>query len=221
MARPIRVMIVDDNLQVRGSVAAILEAAGDIVVCGEAEAVVQAEAVAAITEPDVAIVDLRLGAESGIRAGREVRARRPQTHVILLTSASDEEARVSSALAGADGYLVKQLRQTDIVGAVRAASGGMGHRAALSPVDMEHLRSRLGPLDQAEDELFGLVIGGLTDGEICVALHIAEAEVRERVSALLGRLAPGRARTATVGPAPESEYPGPIGPFGPCGKAAD
>ncbi|HVE46189.1 MAG TPA: response regulator transcription factor [Acidimicrobiales bacterium] len=190
LRRPIRVMIVDDNRQVRSSVAAILEAAGDIVVCGEADGVGQAEAVAAVAEPDVAIVDLRLGAESGIRAGREVRARRPQTHVILLTSASDEEARVASALAGADGYLVKQLRQTDIVGAVRAVSGGGDHRDALSPTDMEHLRSRMAGADEAQNELFDLVIDGLTDGEISSALHLEQAEVRAQVDALVGRLRP-------------------------------
>lgn len=190
--RPIRVMIVDDNRQVRGSVTAVLEATEDIVVCGEAEAVLQAEQVAGSTEPDVAIIDLRLGGDSGIRAGRDVRSRRPETHVILLTAASDEEARFASALAGADGYLVKQLRQTDIVGAVRAARGGADLRVLLSPDDVTRLRARLAPLDGGEEQLFELVIKGLTDGEIGLALHLEEAEVREHVGALLRRLAVGR-----------------------------
>lgn len=190
-------MIVDDNRQVRGSVAALLEAEGDIVVCGEAEAVVQAEEMVITAEPDVAIIDLRLGVESGIQAGREVRARRPATHVILLTSASDEEARFASALAGADRYLVKQLRQIDIVGAVRAVSGGSVHPDALSPVDLEHLRARVGDADRAGQKLLDLVIDGLTDAEIGRVMDLGEAEVRRRVDVLLSRLR--RASTPPAG----------------------
>lgn len=185
-------MIVDDNRQVRGSVAAILEASGDIVVCGEAEAALDAESMVISVEPDVAIIDLRLGGESGIRAGRQVRGRRPETHVILLTAASDEEAMFASALAGADGYLVKQLRQNDIVGAVHTVSEGGHIPDAMSVADVDHLRSRLGGLDSTEEPLFSLVIEGLTDGEIGVALHLEGAEVRERVGVLLSRLETGR-----------------------------
>lgn len=185
-------MIVDDNRQVRGSVAALLEASGGIVVCGEAEAAPAAESMAATVEPDVAIIDLRLGGESGIRAGRQVRGRRPETHVILLTSASDEEAMFASAMAGADGYLVKQLRQNDIVGAVHTVSEGGHIRDAMSAADVDHLRSRLGGLDSTEEPLFSLVIEGLTDGEIGFALGLGEAEVRERVGVLLSRLETSR-----------------------------
>lgn len=181
-------MIVDDNREVRGSVAAILEASGDIVVCGEAEAAPEAASLVISAEPDVAIIDLRLGGESGIRAGRQVRGRRPETHVILLTSASDEEAMFASAMAGADGYLVKQLRQNDIVGAVHTVSEGGHIREAMSASDVEHLRARLGGLDPAEEELFSLVIKGLTDGEIGARLSLEEASVREQVGILLSRL---------------------------------
>lgn len=190
--RPIRVMIVDDNREVRGSVAAILEASGDIIVCGQAGAVPEAESMASTAEPDVAIIDLRLGGESGIRAGRQVRGRRPETHVILLTSASDEEAMFASAMAGADGYLVKQLRQNDIVGAVHTVSEGGHIRDEMSAAEVAHLRVRLGGLDPTEEELFSLVMEGLADGEIGVRLSIEEAEVRGRVGVLLSRLETSR-----------------------------
>lgn len=185
-------MIVDDNRQVRGSVAALLEASGDIVVCGEAGAAPEAESMAATVEPDVAIIDLRLAGGSGIEAGRHVRGHRPQTHVILLTSASEEEAMFASALAGADGYLIKQLRQSDIVGAVHTVSDGGHLRDAMSAADVDHLRSRLGVLDPAEERLFSLVMDGLTDGEIGAHLGLGDAEVRDRVGLLLSRLETGR-----------------------------
>lgn len=185
---PIRVMIVDDNRQVRGSVAALLEASGDIIVCGEAAAACDAGSMVISVEPDVAIIDLRLGGESGIRAGRQVRGHRPQTRVILLTSASEEEAMFATALAGADGYLIKQLRQIDIVGAVHTVSEGGHLRGAMSEADVDHLRTRLGGLDPTEEGLFALVIDGLSDGEIAAALGLGEAEVRSRVGLLLSRL---------------------------------
>lgn len=185
---PIRVMIVDDNRQVRGSVAALLEASGDIIVCGEAGAVPEAESMVISVEPDVAIIDLRLAGGSGIEAGRQVRGHRPQTHVILLTSASEEDAMFATALAGADGYLIKQLRQSDIVGAVHTVSEGGHLREAMSAADVDHLRTRLGGLDPTEEGLFSLVMDGLTDGGIAAALGLGEAEVRSRVGLLLSRL---------------------------------
>ena len=220
-------MIVEDNRQVRVSVVAVLEAAGDIVVCGEAEAVPEAEQVASSSEPDVAIIDLRLGGDSGIRAGREVRARRPQTHVILLTSASDEEALFASALAGADGYLVKQLGQSDIVGAVRTVGRGGRLRDALSPADLGRLRSRMGlgpdmtatagveDAAAASEDVFDLVIEGRTDPEIADALHLDDGEVRRRVAALVSHLETGRRLRGSSVPRTWRQHPGQLGPFGP------
>lgn len=202
---PIRVLVVDDHEQVRRSVAAVLEAAGDILVCGQASAVSEAERAAAVTEPDVAVIDLRLGRESGIQAGRDIRGRRPETHVILLTSASDEEAMFAAVLAGADGYLTKQLGITDLVGAVRNAARSTGTPEALTPEAAARLRHMVilgatggaAATDQDEQQLLDLVIAGRTDGEIAEALSVGNAVVRERVAALLAHLDAGR-RSASV-----------------------
>lgn len=211
-------LLVDDHRQVRQSVAAVLEAAGDIVVCGEAGAVPEAERVAAATEPDVAVIDLRLGADSGITAGRGIRARRPATHVILLTSASDEDAMFATVLAGADGYLVKQLDVGELVGAVRAAARG-GHVVAPSPAVVARLRalaadgSGRGPDEggEGDEQLLDLVIEGRTNGQIGEELHLGEAVVRDRVTTLLSHLEAGRrsARgTAAADPAGSGPRPG-------------
>ncbi len=121
--RAIRVMIVDDHEAVRRGLSTLLQAAGDISVCGEAESVSQAERVQG-EAPDVAIVDLRLGDGSGIDVSRQFRARWPHVAVVMLTGASETEARAASVAAGAAGYLVKQLGACDVVGTVRTVARG-------------------------------------------------------------------------------------------------
>lgn len=210
---PIRVLVVDDHDLVRRSVKAVLQAAGDIVVCGEASAGEEAERIAAATAPDVVIVDLRLGGESGICAGREIRARRPATHVILLTSSTDEDAAFSAVLAGADGYLVKQLRGNDLVGAVRSAARGGRFSNAPSPGALDRLRvaalsagADTAPTDQAAADararLLDLIIDGRTNSEMAELLHVDESTIRRGVSSVVAGFAEVRP-TPTFPPQPD------------------
>lgn len=121
--RSIRVMVIDDHEAVRRGLSVLLQAAGDIRVCAEAASAAEAEAVQG-EAPDVAIVDLRLSDGCGVDVSRQIRARWPQTAVVMLTGASEAEARAASLEAGACAYLVKQLRASDVVGTVRAVARG-------------------------------------------------------------------------------------------------
>src|SRR5437016_3174486 len=117
-------MLVDDHEVVRDGVRALLEAAEDIVICAEAGSVRQAIDEAERTRPDVVVMDVRLADGSGIEATREIRARRPKTQVLMLTSFADDEALFASIMAGASGYVLKQIQGTEIVRAIREVGGG-------------------------------------------------------------------------------------------------
>src|SRR5580765_2888046 len=117
-------MLVDDHEVVRDGVRALLETADDIVICAEAGSVRDAIAEAERTRPDVVVMDVRLADGSGIEATREIRAQRPKTAVIMLTSFADDEALFASIMAGASGYVLKQVRSDDLVRAIRAVGAG-------------------------------------------------------------------------------------------------
>src|SRR6266487_1806496 len=121
---PLRVMLVDDHEVVRNGLRAMLEATGDIRVVAEAgtvrDAVIQAER----TRPEIVVMDVRLADGSGIEATREIRAQRPATQVLMLTSFADDEALFASIMAGASGYVLKQIRGGELVRAIRAVGGG-------------------------------------------------------------------------------------------------
>lgn len=217
---PIRVIVVDDHDLVRRSVKTFLQTAGDIVVCGEAAAGREAEQVAADTEPDVAIIDLRLGGDSGVLTGREIRARRAATHVILLTSSTDEEAAFAAMLAGAEGYLVKQLGGMDLAGAVRTAAHGGRCSEAPSPAALERLRVRASSaLDAAGagagpagphtgSRLLELVIAGRTNREIGNILGLEEAVIQARISAIVSDLSHMPRGSSRHEPGRPTAYPG-------------
>ena len=122
--QPIRVMIVDDHEVVRQGLRAMLEAAGDVIVAGEAARVTEAVEVAESVRPDVVVMDVRLEDGSGIEATREIRARRPDTKVVMLTSFADDEALFASIMAGASGYVLKQVRGGELVRAIRTVGKG-------------------------------------------------------------------------------------------------
>jgi two-component system response regulator DevR len=117
-------MLVDDHEVVRGGVRALLEAADDIVVCGEAASAREAVAVADRALPDVVVMDVKLQDGSGIEATREIRAARPQTQVLMLTSYADDEVLLASIMAGAAGYVLKQTRVGDLVRAIETVGRG-------------------------------------------------------------------------------------------------
>src|SRR6266508_6728080 len=125
---PLRVMLVDDHEVVRAGIKALLAGTEDIVVCAEAGSVRQAVAEAERALPDVIVMDVRLSDGSGIEATRDIRAARPKTQVLMLTSFADDEALYASIMAGAAGYVLKQIQGTELVrpsgpwGPVRAYS---------------------------------------------------------------------------------------------------
>ncbi|HYV01745.1 MAG TPA: response regulator transcription factor, partial [Actinomycetota bacterium] len=121
---PLRVMLVDDHEVVRSGIRSMLQATDDIVVTAEAGSVREAIDEAERSRPDVVVMDVRLIDGSGIEATREIRARRPQTQVLMLTSFADDEALFASIMAGASGYVLKQVKSGELVRAIRAVGQG-------------------------------------------------------------------------------------------------
>jgi two-component system response regulator DevR len=124
VSRKLRVMLVDDHKPVRDGLRALLEATGEFTLVGEAATVEEAIAVAAAVRPEVIVMDVRLGAGSGVEATRAIRAQRPATRVLMLTSYADDQALAASLTAGASGYVLKQLRGGELVQAIRAVGQG-------------------------------------------------------------------------------------------------
>src|SRR5689334_7331789 len=120
----LRLMLVDDHEVVRSGLRAMLEATGGVRVVAEAGTVKEAIAEADRTGPDVIVMDVRLADGSGIEATREIRARRPETRVLMLTSFADDEALFASIMAGASGYVLKQIHSADLVRAIRQVGHG-------------------------------------------------------------------------------------------------
>ena len=188
-------MLVEDNAGVRRAVADLLNASGDLQVCAVAATVAEAGSVAEASHPDVVIVDLRLPDGSGVEASRHVRSCHPGARVMLLTSASEEEALVASILAGASAYLVKQLLGGDLVGTVRAVAKGetLFDRGAGAAA----LNLLGGQTTLEESRILALVAQDRTDRQIGQDLGLEEATVKDRVTTLTSRLA-DRRRQASI-----------------------
>ena len=199
--RPVRVMLVEDNSQVRRAVASLLNASGDLQVCGEVATVAKAGPVAEATHPDVVIVDLRLPDGSGVDASRDARAAHPAARVLLLTSVSEDEALLASVLAGASGFLVKQLLGNDLVGSVRAVADG---ETLIDPAAGTAALERLQPCGEAggaDGRILALVGKGRTNRQISDELHLEEEAVRSRVASMAATLGAGRSRRNPPSPA--------------------
>ena len=200
-----RVMVVDDHEVVRRGVIDLLRDAGDLEVCGEAGTAAEALAVAVAQRPDVALLDVRLPDGDGVALCRELRRRLPATACLMLTSYPDDEAMVAAVSAGAAGFLLKQVRGTDIVAAVRVVAGG---GSMLSPEATSLVLSRLrgGPaphdpwqsLTDKERRVLDLIGDGLSNREIAERMELAEKTVKNHVSALLRKLGMQRRTQAAV-----------------------
>jgi DNA-binding NarL/FixJ family response regulator len=141
VGRLLRVLLVDDHEVVRHGIRALLEAHEDVTIVAEAESVPAAVAAVDQYRPDVVGMDVRLSDGSGIEATREIRARHPEARVLMLTSFADHEALFSSIMAGASGYVLKQIRGNELVSAVRSVGEGQDLiDPALTGVVMERLR---------------------------------------------------------------------------------
>jgi len=197
MVTPLRVLLVDDHEVVRGGVAALLRATDDIVVAGEAGTVRDAIEEADRVRPDVVVMDVRLADGSGIEATREIRNRRPQTQVLMLTSFADDEALFASIMAGASGYVLKQVRSGELMSAIRAVGRGQSllDPAVTSSV-LDRLRrgkhlmkdERLARLSPQEERILTLIADGKTNKEVGDELHLAEKTVKNYVSSILSKL---------------------------------
>ena len=213
----LRVMLVDDHEVVRSGIKAMLQATDDISVVAEAGSVKDAVLQAAGTKPDVVVMDVRLADGSGIEATREIRAQRPQTQVLMLTSFADDEALFASIMAGAAGYVLKQIRGGELIKAIRSIGQGQSLLdPSVTTAVLDRLRKgkhllrdeKLARLSAQEERILGLVAEGLTNKEIGQRLHLAEKTVKNYVSTILSKLEVARRAEAAAYLARHSGTPG-------------
>jgi two-component system, NarL family, response regulator DevR len=201
----IRVFLLDDHEIVRRGIAGLFEASDDITVVGEAGTAAEALARIPAVRPDVAVLDARLPDGSGIDVCRDIRSRLPDVRCVILTSYDDNDAIFAAVMAGASGYLLKEIRGTNLVDAVRQVAGG---KSLLDPSVTEQLLSRLregaptdprmASLSEREREILALIADGLTNRQIGERLFIAEKTVKNNVSGILAKLGMERRTQAAV-----------------------
>ncbi len=194
---PLRVMIVDDHEVVRNGIKALLQDEDGITVAGEAGTMKEAIERAEWARPDVVVMDVRLADGSGIEATREIRARLPKTQVLMLTTFADDEALFASIMAGAAGYVLKQIKGGDLVRAIRSVGRGENLLdPAVTKGVLDRLRKgkhllkdeRLARLSAQEERILGLIAAGKTNRQIGDELHLAEKTVKNYVSSILSKL---------------------------------
>ncbi len=195
--RRLRLLVVDDHEVVRQGLVSLLDRRAGFEVVAQAGSVVESIAAAARFEPDLVIMDVRLPDGSGIEACREIRAARPETRVIMLTSYPDEEAVLSAIVAGASGYLLKQIRGRDLVSALEAVGRG---ESLLDPAVTEKVLERvrrmasgadtdeLADLTPQERKILLLVAEGKTNKEIAGDVFLSDKTVKNYVSSILSKL---------------------------------
>jgi DNA-binding NarL/FixJ family response regulator len=190
-----RVFLVDDHEVVRRGVRDLLEAEDDFEVVGEASTGEEALSRIGSVQPEVAVVDLRLPDIDGIEVCREIRSRHPEVRCLILTSFADDEALVDAVMAGAAGYVLKQIRGNEIVDSVRrVAAGETLLDPALTQRVLDRMRNgtedeqRLGKLTGQERRIFDLIGEGRSNREIADELFLAEKTVKNYVSNLLMKL---------------------------------
>jgi len=193
--RQIRVFLLDDHEIVRRGVRELLESSPDITIVGEAGTASSALARIPPLHPDVAVLDVRLPDGDGITVCRDIRSRMPEVACLMLTSFGDDQAIFDAIMAGAAGYVLKQIRGTDLVGAVRTVASGesMLDPQAASRV-MRHMREQaartdpLAGLTGQERRILELIGEGLTNRQIGERMFLAEKTVKNYVSALFAKM---------------------------------
>jgi DNA-binding NarL/FixJ family response regulator len=201
----VRVFLLDDHEIVRRGVRELLESNDDIEVVGEAGTAEEGMARIPAVKPDVAVVDMRLPDGNGVEVCREVRSRDESIQCLILTSFADDEALFDSIMAGAAGYLLKQIKGTDLVDAIRRVATG---QSLLDPNVttrvLERLRKgpeedeRLARLTEQERKILDLIAEGLTNRQIGERMFLAEKTVKNYVSNLLAKLGMERRTEAAV-----------------------
>lgn len=194
---PLRLLVVDDHEVVREGLVALLSRRDEFQVVAEAGSVAESLAAARRFEPDLVVMDVRLPDGSGIEACREIRSEFPSTRVVMLTSYPDEEAVLSAILAGASGYLLKQIRGRDLVTALEAVGRG---DSLLDPAVTERVlervrriangdeRDELSELTAQERKILRLVADGKTNKEIAAEVFLSDKTVKNYVSSILSKL---------------------------------
>ena len=203
----IRLMVVDDHELVRMGLKAILEAEDDIEVVGEASSAREAISAVPYLSPSVVLMDIRMEGMNGIEACRLIKSASPRVNVVMLTSFSEEEAVMSSIMAGASGYLLKNLGRADLLKSIRVVAQGQNllDPAVTSKV-MERLRQltskeqdrALDVISVREKEVLALIAQGLTNKEIAEKLFISENTARNHVSRILEKLGLARRSEAAA-----------------------
>jgi len=202
---PIRVYLLDDHEVVREGLRAMLEASGDIEVVGESGSADEAASRIPALRPHVAVLDGRLPDGSGIEVCRAVRAVDPEIKALILTSYDDDEALFAAIMAGAAGYVLKDIKGTDLVDAIhRVAAGQSLIDPALTARVLERVRNgpatapELAGLTEQELKLLGFIAQGLTNRQIGEQMFLAEKTVKNYVSSILAKLGVERRTQAAV-----------------------
>jgi two-component system, NarL family, response regulator DevR len=200
----IRVFLVDDHEIVRRGLVELIESDGDMVVVGEAGTAEEALSRIPPTRPDVAVLDVRLPDGNGIEVCREVRARHPEIACLMLTSFADDEALVAALMAGAAGFVLKQVRGAEIVDDVRKVAEGQtllsqaAVRRVVDRITAARGDDELALLTPQEHVLLDHIAEGLTNRQIGEQMHLAEKTVKNYVSNLLAKLGMSRRTEAAV-----------------------
>jgi DNA-binding NarL/FixJ family response regulator len=210
-------MLVDDHEVVRAGIRALIQSTDDIVVTAEAASVREAIDEADRSRPDVVVMDVRLADGSGIEATREIRARHPKARVVMLTSFADDEALFASIMAGASGYVLKQVKGNELLRAIRLVGKGESLLdPAVTNAVLERLRKgkhllkdeKLARLSPQEERILALVSEGKTNREIGEELRLAEKTVKNYVSSILSKLEVARRAEAAAYLARHTTTPG-------------
>ena len=203
--QPIRIFLLDDHEVVRQGIAELLDDVEDFEIVGEAGTVAEALPRILAARPNVAVLDMRLPDGNGIDVCREVRAALPDTYCLILTSYDDQDAVLASVLAGASGYVRKEVRAAGLVDAIQQAAMGrslidpgliakvMQSAREMSPVDQQ-----LAALTEREREVLDLVAEGLTNKQIGERMFLSDKTVKNYVSSMLAKLGMERRTQAAV-----------------------
>jgi len=191
----IRVFLLDDHEIVRRGLADLISLQSDLEVVGEAGTAAEALIRITAAQPDVAVLDVLLPDGNGVEVCREIRSLFPHIHVLMLTSYADDEALFNAIMAGASGYVLKEIRGTDLISAIRQVAAG---NSLLDPSVTKQVLERLRNGNKVNDELSGLteqektilmLIGeGMTNRQIGEKMHLAEKTIKNYVSGLLAKL---------------------------------
>jgi DNA-binding NarL/FixJ family response regulator len=201
----ISVFLVDDHEVVRRGVAEMIDDEDDLTVIGQASTVAEALARIPALRPDVAVLDMRLPDGNGVELCRDLRSRLPELNCLMLTSYTDDQAMMDAILAGAAGYVIKDIKGVDLVSAVRTVGSGkslLDSRAAGAL--MKRIRDSInkpGPLDVLTDQektLLELIGEGLTNRQIAERMFLAEKTIKNYVSRMLAKLGMERRTQAAV-----------------------